>query len=181
MSQKMALLITGCHADFYGSMKAVQVTSRTDAQQIIEHQRKVKTNTIQIVDRLQTGTYQDIRNALPGIRIVQVIHVLDESSIEEALRISREVDAILLDSGNPYLKVKKLGGTGRTHNWQISRKIREAIDIPIFLAGGLTPNNVREAIQTVEPFGIDVCSGVRTEGKLDVTKLEKFFAEIYST
>ena len=157
------------------------LTSRTDAQQIIEHQRKVKTNTIQIVDRLQTGTYQDIRNALPGIRIVQVIHVLDESSIEEAPRISREVDAILLDSGNPYLKVKKLGGTGRTHNWQISRKIREAIDIPIFLAGGLTPNNVREAIQTVEPFGIDVCSGVRTEGKLDVTKLEKFFAEIYST
>ena len=157
------------------------LTSRTDAQQIIEHQRKAKTNTIQIVDRLESGTYQDIRNALPGIRIVQVIHVVDESSIEEALRISGEVDAILLDSGNPYLKVKKLGGTGRTHNWQISRKIREAIDIPIFLAGGLTPNNVREAIQTVEPFGIDVCSGVRTEGKLDVTKLEKFFAEIYST
>ena len=157
------------------------LTSRTDAQQIIEHQRKVKTNTIQIVDRLESGTYQDIRDSLPGIRIVQVIHVADESSIEEALRISGEVDAILLDSGNPYLKVKKLGGTGRTHNWQISRKIREAIDIPIFLAGGLTPNNVREAIQTVEPFGIDVCSGVRTEGKLDVTKLEKFFAEIYST
>lgn len=157
------------------------LTSRTDAQQIIEHQRKVKTNTIQIVDRLESGTYQDIRDSLPGIRIVQVIHVVDESSIEEALRISGEVDAILLDSGNPYLKVKKLGGTGRTHNWQISRKIREAIDIPIFLAGGLTPNNVREAIQTVEPFGIDVCSGVRTEGKLDVTKLEKFFAEIYST
>ena len=157
------------------------LTSRTDAQQIIEHQRKAKTNTIQIVDRLESGTYQDIRDSLPGIRIVQVIHVVDESSIEEALRISGEVDAILLDSGNPYLKVKKLGGTGRTHNWQISRKIREAIDIPIFLAGGLTPNNVREAIQTVEPFGIDVCSGVRTEGKLDVTKLEKFFAEIYST
>jgi phosphoribosylanthranilate isomerase len=127
------------------------------------------------VDRLEGGTYQDIRDALPGIGIVQVIHVYDESSIEEAIRISVEVDAILLDSGNPNLKVKQLGGTGRTHNWNISRKIREAIDIPIFLAGGLTPDNVREAIENVEPFGIDVCSGVRAKGKLDVLKLERFF------
>ncbi len=102
------------------------LTSRTHTQQIIQHQRKVKTNTIQIVDRLQKGTYQDIRNALPGIRIVQVIHVIDESAIDQAVRISTGVDAILLDSGNPKLKIKELGGTGRVHNWKISRKIREA-------------------------------------------------------
>lgn len=154
------------------------LTSRTDAQQIIEHQQKVKTNTIQIVDRLESGTYQDIRNALPGIRVVQVIHVMNESAIDEAVGISNEVDAILLDSGNPHLKIKELGGTGRVHNWRISCKIREAIDIPIFLAGGLTPGSVREAIETVEPFGIDICSGVRTDGKLDLFKLERFFAEI---
>jgi phosphoribosylanthranilate isomerase len=154
------------------------LTSRTHAQQIIRHQREVKTNTIQIVDRLQTGTCQDIRNALPGIRIVQVIHVMDESSVEEAIRIAEEVDAVLLDSGNPNLKIKELGGTGRIHNWKISRKIREAIDIPIFLAGGLTPDNVREAIETVEPFGIDVCSGVRIDGKLDLNKLRRFFGNI---
>lgn len=154
------------------------LTSRTDAQQIIRHQRKVKTNTLQIVDRLQTGTYQDIREALPGIRIVQVIHVLDESSIDEAIRIAMDVDAILLDSGNPNLAIKELGGTGRIHNWKISRKIRESIAIPIFLAGGLTPVNVREAIDAVEPFGVDVCSGVRTDGKLDRSKLERFFEEI---
>ncbi len=153
------------------------LTSRTDAQQIILHQRKVKTNTIQIVDKLQSGSYQDVRNALPGIRIVQVIHVVDESSIDEAVRVSTKVDAILLDSGNPTLKIKELGGTGRVHNWNISRKIREAIDIPIFLAGGLTPENIREAIETVEPFGVDVCSGVRTNRKLDLLKLEKFFKE----
>jgi phosphoribosylanthranilate isomerase len=153
------------------------LTSRTDADQIIKHLHQVKTNTIQIVDKLQSGTYHDIRNALPGIRIVQVIHVIDESSIEEATRVSGEVDAILLDSGNPNLKIKELGGTGRVHNWSISRKIRESIGIPIFLAGGLTPDNVRKAIETVEPFAIDVCSGVRTNGKLDLHKLEKFFKE----
>jgi phosphoribosylanthranilate isomerase len=153
------------------------LTSRTDSQDIIQHQKDVRTNTIQIVDRLQTGTYQDIRNALPGIRIVQVIHVMGESSVDEAIRISTHVDAILLDSGNPNLKIKVLGGTGRVHDWSISRKIRESIDVPIFLAGGLTPDNVREAIETIEPFGIDVCSGVRTKGKLDVAKLENFFKE----
>jgi phosphoribosylanthranilate isomerase len=154
------------------------LTSRTDAQHIIKHQQQVKTNTIQIVDKLQTGTYQDIRNALPGIRIIQVIHVIDESSIEEAIDISNEVDAILLDSGNPNLKIKELGGTGRVHNWDISRKIRESIDIPVFLAGGLNSENVREAIETVQPFGVDVCSGVRTGGKLDLIKLKRFFTNI---
>ena len=154
------------------------LTSRTDAQQIIKHQKKVRTNTIQIVDKLQSGSYLDIRNALPGIRIVQVIHVIDESSIEEAICVSNEVDAILLDSGNPNLKIKELGGTGRVHNWEISRKIRESINIPIFLAGGLNTDNIREAIETVQPFGIDVCSGVRTNGKLDLFKLEKFFINI---
>lgn len=155
------------------------LTSRTDAQQIIRHQRKVGTNTIQIVDRLQSGSYREIRDALPGIRIVQVIHVTDESAVDEALSISTEVDAILLDSGNPQAKIKELGGTGRVHNWRISRRIRESLDIPIFLAGGLTPDNVREAIETVAPFGIDVCSGVRTDGKLDLRKLERFFRNVH--
>lgn len=154
------------------------LTSRTDSYQIIKHQQGVGTNTIQIVDKLQSGTYQDIRSALPGIRIVQVIHVIDESSIEEAIHVSNKVDAILLDSGNPNLKVKELGGTGRVHNWNISRKIRESIDIPIFLAGGLNPENVAEAIETVQPFGIDVCSGVRADGKLDLQKLKKFIEQI---
>jgi len=154
------------------------LTSRTDAQDIIRHQKDVMTNTIQIVDRLQTGTYKDIRNALPGIRIVQVIHVMDESSVEEAIRISAEVDAILLDSGNPTLRIKELGGTGRVHDWNISRKIRESIGVPLFLAGGLTPKNVQEAIRIVKPFAVDVCSGVRTNGRLDLPKLERFFTQI---
>ncbi len=151
------------------------LTSETDAHQIIAHQKRVLTNTVQIVDELQTGTYQDIRAALPSIKIVQVLHVIDERNVEEAIRISEFVDCILLDSGNPNLDVKELGGTGRVHNWDLSRKIRESINIPIFLAGGIKPENVRDAIEQVQPFGLDLCSSVRTNKQLDPHKLEKFF------
>jgi len=115
------------------------------------------------------------------VKLVQVIHVADEKSIDEALEIAESVDAILLDSGNPHLQIKELGGTGRRHDWKLSRKIVEAVEKPVFLAGGLNYKNVREAIETVQPFGLDLCSGVRTDGKLDLTKLEKFFAEVEKT
>ncbi len=151
------------------------LTSRTDASAVVDHQKAVGTGTIQIVDRLQRGTHEDIRRALPGIRIVQVIHVVDEYALEEAVEMAPHVDALLLDSGNPRLLVKELGGTGRRHNWAISRQIRERVDVPIFLAGGLTADNVREAVREVAPFAVDVCSGVRTDGRLDPHKLERFF------
>lgn len=151
------------------------LTSETYSGGIVSHHRRVNTNTIQIVDELKKGTYQDIKEKLPGIKIVQVIHVLNERSIDEALKASEKVDALLLDSGNPNLTVKELGGTGRTHNWAISRKIVEQSKVPVFLAGGLNAENVREAIEIVQPFGVDVCSGVRTDEKLDLKKLEAFF------
>ena len=106
---------------------------------------------------------------------MQVIHIIDSNSVKEAIEISHFVDAILLDSGNPNLSVKELGGTGRTHNWELSREIRQSIQIPLFLAGGLNKDNVRQAIETVQPFGIDLCSSVRTNGKLDPQKLKEFF------
>jgi phosphoribosylanthranilate isomerase len=156
------------------------LTSKQDVPSIIAQHRRCRTNTIQICDRLETGTYDEIREALPGIALVQVIHVCDEDSIEEAALVAPHVDAILLDSGNQSLAVKELGGTGRAHDWGISREIRRAIDKPLFLAGGLRPDNVREAIRTVEPFGIDICSGVRTLGKLDPQKLAALINEVTS-
>ena len=132
----------------------------------------------QIVDALNDRGYQKIRAELPSVKLVQVIHIIDEASIDEAVEISELVDAILLDSGNPNLSVKELGGTGRTHNWELSRKIRDGIKKPIFLAGGLNKDNVKRAIDFVEPYGIDLCSGVRTNGKLDQKKLEEFFRAI---
>jgi phosphoribosylanthranilate isomerase len=150
------------------------LTSETSVEEIIKHHLRTNTNTIQIVDSLSKGTYRQVKTALPGIKIVQVIHVIDEKSVDEALAISEMVDAILLDSGNPKLKIKELGGTGRVHNWKFSRQIRDRSKCPVFLAGGLNPENVRQAIEEVQPFAVDVCSGVRTDGKLDRQKLELF-------
>jgi phosphoribosylanthranilate isomerase len=157
------------------------LTSETSVDEIISHHQRTNTNTIQIVDSLSEGTYARLRSALPSVKIVQVIHVVDEHSVNEAIRIAESVDAILLDSGNPNLKIKELGGTGRVHNWELSRRIRINAKCPVFLAGGLNPGNVRQAIETVRPFGVDVCSGVRTDGNLDIRKLELFFLEVLQT
>jgi len=156
------------------------LTSETSSQAIIDHYHKVKTSTIQIVDELTKGDYSDIRSALPDVELVQVIHVQDETSIKQAIEASEHVDFILLDSGNPNLEVKELGGTGKTHNWQLSREIRDSIDKPVFLAGGLNPDNVQQAIDTVRPYGLDLCSGVRTHNQLDPQKLKAFFENINS-
>jgi phosphoribosylanthranilate isomerase len=155
------------------------LTSRTDTKTIIEHQKSVNSNVIQIVDAIASGSYADFRHDIPAIKIVQVIHVIDEKSIDEALAKAEHVDALLLDSGNPNLSVKELGGTGRVHNWALSRKIVEQSKVPVFLAGGLKAENVRAAIENVQPYGLDLCSSVRTNGHLDLFKLETFFNEVY--
>jgi len=154
------------------------LTSKQDINEIIKQHKYCITNTIQICDDLTIGTHKDLKEALPGIAIVQVIHVNGDESIAEALAIQNDVDAILLDSGNQSKQVKELGGTGRTHNWNISNKIREKLNIPIFLAGGINPDNVTQAINQVHPFGIDLCSSVRTDGKLDEVKLQQLFNNI---
>ena len=156
------------------------LTSEQSSEEIIYHIKRVDTNTVQIVDELTTGTYSDIRTALPHLKIVQVIHVTGEESIDDAVRISPNVDALLLDSGSPKASLKILGGTGNVHNWDLSREIVKAVDIPVFLAGGLHANNVRQAIGTVRPFAVDICSGVRTEGRLDPNKLEAFIKAVHS-
>lgn len=154
------------------------LSSRTSAAAIVAHVRATGASTVQLVDRLTEGTYAELRAALPNVKLVQVIHVTGPSSVDEALDVAPDADALLLDSGNPQLVVKQLGGTGRPHDWRLSRKIRVASPVPIFLAGGMRPDNVGEAIATVQPYGIDVCSGVRTEGRLDPQKLSAFMRAV---
>ena len=154
------------------------LTSKQDAAGIIAQQRRTGANTIQLCDRLESGAHEELRRALPGVALTQVVHVTGPESIEEALSVAPRVNAILLDSGNQSLPVKELGGTGRAHDWTISRRIREVVAAPLYLAGGLKAENVAEAIRHVEPFGVDVCSGVRTEGRLDEAKLSAFFRAV---
>jgi len=155
------------------------LTSEQTSHGILEHHFRTLTNTIQIVDELPERDYGNIRAVAANIKLVQVIHVVDGSSVDEACELAEHVDAILLDSGNPKLAVKELGGTGRRHDWRLSKTIVETCGRPVFLAGGLNAENVREAIDTVQPFGLDLCSGVRTEGRLDLRKLEQFFNGVH--
>jgi phosphoribosylanthranilate isomerase len=152
------------------------LTSEQLPDAIIAQQRRCRTNTIQLCQHLPASVYPRLRDALPGIALVQVVHVTDTASVDYAVAASAHVDALLLDSGNLNLDVKELGGTGRTHDWNLSRRIREAIGIPLFLAGGLNAANVAEAIAAVDPFGLDLCSSVRTKDCLAPVKLRAFFA-----
>jgi phosphoribosylanthranilate isomerase len=154
------------------------LTSATDVDVIIEQQRRLRPGTLQLVDHLSGDVHLALRRALPGIAIVQVVHVEDESSVAYALSVAGGVDALLLDSGRLNAPVKELGGTGRTHDWTLSRRIRDESGKPVFLAGGLHAGNVQDAIRAVEPFGLDLCSGVRTDGALAPVKLQAFMTAL---
>ena len=151
------------------------LTSEQSVDGIVAYHRRVHTTAIQLVDRLTRGTYADLRRELPGTKLVQAVHVTGPESLDEAMALAEYVDALLLDSGRPDMPVKELGGTGRRHDWLISRRIRQEAGIPVFLAGGLHAGIVREAIEEVGPFGLDVCSGVRSGGSLDPSRLLAFF------
>ena len=154
------------------------LTSKQDFDSIVAQQHRCRTNCIQLCDRLTTGSLRKLKAAMPGVSVVQVVHVTGPESVEEAIAVASGVDAILLDSGNQSLAIKELGGTGRRHDWNLSRRIRGQVSVPIFLAGGLKADNVGEAIAAVQPFGLDLCSGVRTDGQLDREKLARFFSAV---
>jgi phosphoribosylanthranilate isomerase len=156
------------------------LTSLCEPEAIIEQHRRCGTTAIQLCDALPRGSLPRLREALPGIRLVQVIHVTGEASYDEAMAAARDADALLLDSGNPALRVKELGGTGRVHDWTISRRICADGGVPVFLAGGLRPENVAEALAMTGASGVDICSGVRTGGHLDRGKLERFVQALRS-
>lgn len=160
------------------SVATFLLTSSREPGEIINQQRRCGVDTIQLCDRLAPETLIELREALPGIRLVQVVHVVDEKAIDEARHTASAAHALLLDSGNPRKAIKELGGTGRVHDWSVSRRIREIVDLPVFLAGGLTPDNVAEAVRHVEPFGVDVCSGLRTGDHLDKAKLARFVGSL---
>lgn len=157
---------------------AFLLTSLQDGPALVAQQRRLGVGTLQLVDAVEPGAYALLRRELPGVRLVQVIHVTGRESLDEAREAARHVDAILLDSGNPKAAVKELGGTGRRHDWGLSRLIREAVAVPVFLAGGLDAGNVAEAVREVGPFALDICSGVRSGGALDPAKLRAFFAAL---
>jgi phosphoribosylanthranilate isomerase len=171
ISDDLAAEIAGCVPP---GVDTFLLTSRRAADDILEQHGRVRTTTLQFVDRIEHSELRRLRAKLPGIRLVQAVHVTDERAIGEALALQGLVDAVLLDSGTPQSTVKVLGGTGRRHDWGISARIRALLDIPIFLAGGLSPENAAQAVIDVGPYGLDVCSNLRVKGALDGDLLEAF-------
>jgi len=150
------------------------LTSETRADAIVEQQRRCRTTTLQLVDDVDIGELEALRARLPRVKLVQVLHVQSAQALERAKIVETHVDALLLDSGNPDASIRELGGTGRTHDWSVSQQIVQRVSVPVFLAGGLRPDNVAASIDQVHPAGVDVCSGVRSNDKLDASKLRAF-------
>jgi phosphoribosylanthranilate isomerase len=165
-------------ADIPAPTETFLLTSLVNAEAIAAQHRRCGTTAIQLVDHLPETELRRLRQLAAGAKLVQVIHVTGPESVDEALAAVPFVDTLLLDSGNPRLAVKQLGGTGRVHDWTQSRRICETAGVPVLLAGGLNPGNVREAIERVGPHGVDVCSGLRSEGRLDAARLRQFFNAI---
>jgi phosphoribosylanthranilate isomerase len=169
-------LIASIAASVPRTVETFLLTSLSDPQAMIEQHRRCGTTAIQICDALPDDAHATLRAALPSVRLVQVIHVRGEASYAEAMQAATRADALLLDSGNPMLDVKELGGTGRVHDWTVSRRIAADAGVPVFLAGGLNAGNVADALERVRPTGVDICNGVRTAGALDRQKLMRFIA-----
>jgi phosphoribosylanthranilate isomerase len=159
-------------------VSTVLLTSEVDPQAIVSQHRLARTSALQFVDALPEGSHAALREALPGIGLVQVVHVTGAESLLEARALAPHVDALLLDSGRPDAPIKELGGTGRVHDWNLSARIVEAVDVPVFLAGGLRPENVAQAVSAVGPYGVDVCSGLRVDGALNAARLAAFCAAL---
>lgn len=159
-----------------GRVRSFLLTSRSDAATIAEQAERLQPETLQLVDALPEGAHAALRRAVGGVKLVQVIHVRSEADVDDALRVAPLVDELLLDSGNPALAVKQLGGTGRTHDWTLSARIVRESPVPVWLAGGLRAENAAQAIASVRPHGLDVCSGVRRDGKLDAVRLAALVA-----
>lgn len=154
------------------------LTAETEPRKIVEQQGRIGAHCLQLVDWVPAAAHREVARALPGVTLVQVIHVADERSVDQAREAAATADALLLDSGRPDAPARELGGTGRVHNWSLSRRIVEAVAKPVWLAGGLVPENVGAAIAAVRPFGVDVCSGLRTGKALDKAKVESFFCAV---
>lgn len=152
------------------------LTAEQTAESISEHVETTRPTTVQIVSHIDEAESEKLADLQPTVRRVQVIHVEDDRALDLIPIYSPYVHAFLLDSGRPSATIPELGGTGRQHDWLISRAFVDASPLPVFLAGGLTPENVQLAVRKVRPFGLDLCSGVRTDDRLDPIKLNAFVA-----
>ena len=149
------------------------VTHLTDADEIIELSKYIGNNVIQLHSDIVEDEVEKIVKELPDVKLVRLIHISSEGEICSDYKSMKYADYYLLDSFN--LNTNQVGGTGLTHDWNKSRELIEKLDKPTFLAGGLNPDNVKQAIEIVRPYGVDVNSGCKnSEGRKDREKVREF-------
>lgn len=159
------------------AVSPVLLTSAETPEDIARQIRFTGVSMVQLVRHVAPGHHRALADALPTVKRLQVIHVEDAGALDLLDTYKGLADFYLLDSGRP--SAQQLGGTGRTHDWGISAEFVARADAPVFLAGGLNAGNVEQAIRVVQPYGVDICSGVRTASdRLDPARLDAFMAAV---
>jgi phosphoribosylanthranilate isomerase len=150
----------------------VVVTPSKSFEWLLEVNNMLKPSAIQIHGKKIDS--KKIEESIQDTMLIKTIYVTESTLNEKTIKDLKKFDAILLDS----FSKNQYGGTGKVHDWKLSRKIKEALEpIPVILAGGLTPNNVKEAILTVKPYAVDVASGIEINPGIKDHKKIKAFIE----
>jgi phosphoribosylanthranilate isomerase len=152
------------------------LTTGASADTISAQLCRTRTNTVQILRPLPQDELVRLAALEPAVRRVQAVHVEGPEALDRIPACAPHVHAFLLDSGRP--DAGEFGGTGRPHDWAVSAAFVRASPLPVFLAGGLSPANVHEAVALVRPFGVDLCTGARSDGRLDPDKLAAFIEAV---
>src|SRR5262249_6130052 len=159
---------------------SVAITYEATARAAVELCRYLGVMAVQLHGDFPTGELRLIRAALPHLKLIRAVHVTGPDAIARAHALERHVDALILDTYDPVSG--RGGATGKTHDWEVSRALVQAVRVPIILAGGLTPDNVATAIRRVEPWGVDVHTGVEDpDGTRNLAKIRAFIAQAKAT
>lgn len=152
---------------------SVAITYVDTPREAVELCRYLGVTTLQLHGPFPTQEIPVLRVGLPHLKIIRAVHVTGPEAVAQARALARQVDALILDTYDPA--TGRHGATGKTHDWTISRQIVDGVPVPVILAGGLTPDNVADAIAAVRPWGVDVHTGIeRPDGSRDLDHIRAF-------
>jgi len=154
-------------------IKTTLITHLENAREIIEIAKFIEVDYIQLHSYISESEVEIIRKELPDKKLLRLIHIGEDGKVLNDIKSIKYVDFYFTDSINT--KTNQVGGTGLTHNQETDKMLVETLEKPVFIAGGLTPENVAEAIRVCKPYGVDVNSGCRAkDGSRDKEKVIAF-------
>ena len=158
-------------------LAAVTITYERTLGGLLRMLRTCRTPVLQAHGAHDRDTILRLKGEMPHLKVIKSITVTDrDSALGEVSAWESVADCLILDSLDSLSG--RLGATGLVHDWNISRGIVEISSLPVILAGGLTPENVAEAIDAVRPWGVDVHTGVEIDGRFSRERLSAFVREV---